>query len=338
MKVSLKDIAQALNLSKATISWILSGQGEAKGFSEATIKRVKEYADSINYRPNLLARSLSLGTSNTLGLIIPFVGDTFYAQLTQAVETEAGRNNYALIVCSSEGDGNKEYKLIQMLKSKQVDGIIIAPTKVSRKGIDLLVKDSLPFVLVDRYYPNVPTNYVIVNNSQSCYDLVYHIGKKGAKKIVLLTTDVHLYVMKQRIEGYRKALKDLNLSNDLSLEVFVDRQNYKIDIAEKLDYLFSEVPDVDGFFFSTHYLALEAIRYFIEHKIDYLTQFQMGSFHETTALDILAPRMSISRMPILEIGVESVKILLDNIQDKEFKYKTVTLENELLPSGYSRST
>lgn len=338
MKVSLKDIAQALNLSKATISWILSGQGEAKGFSEATIKRVKEYADSVNYRPNQVARSLSLGTSNTLGLIIPFIGDTFYAQLAQAVETEAARNNYALFVCSSEGDGDKEYKLIQMLKSKQVDGIIVAPTKVSRKGIDILTKDSLPFVLVDRYYPNVPTNYVIVNNSQSSYDLVYHIGKKGAKKIVLLTTDVHLYVMKQRIEGYRKALRDLNLSNDLSLEIFVDRQNYRVDIVDKLDYLFSELPDVDGFFFSTHYLALEAIRYFIERNIDYKNKFQMGSFHEMTSLDILAPRMSISRMPIHGMGVESVKILLENIQDKEMSYKTIILDNELLPSGYSKDS
>ena len=243
-----------------------------------------------------------------------------------------------MFVCSSEGDGDKEYKLIQMLKSKQVDGIIVAPTKVSRKGIDILTKDSLPFVLVDRYYPNVPTNYVIVNNSQSSYDLVYHIGKKGAKKIVLLTTDVHLYVMKQRIEGYRKALRDLNLSNDLSLEIFVDRQNYRVDIVDKLDYLFSELPDVDGFFFSTHYLALEAIRYFIERNIDYKNKFQMGSFHEMTSLDILAPRMSISRMPIHGMGVESVKILLENIQDKEMSYKTIILDNELLPSGYSKDS
>ena len=93
MKVSLKDIAQALNLSKATVSWILSGQGPAKGFSEATIKRVKEYAESVNYRPNLLARSLSLGVTNTIGLIIPFIGDTFYAQLVQAIEAEAIRND-----------------------------------------------------------------------------------------------------------------------------------------------------------------------------------------------------------------------------------------------------
>ena len=103
MKVSIKDIAQALSLSKATVSWILSGQGPAKGFSD-----VKEYAESVNYRPNLLARSLSLGTTNTIGLIIPFIGDTFYAQLVQAIESEAARNKYVLIVCSSEGDGDKE--------------------------------------------------------------------------------------------------------------------------------------------------------------------------------------------------------------------------------------
>ena len=310
MKVSIKDIAQALSLSKATVSWILSGQGPAKGFSDATIKRVKEYAESVNYRPNLLARSLSLGTTNTIGLIIPFIGDTFYAQLVQAIESEAARNKYVLIVCSSEGDGDKEYELVKMLRSKQVDGIVIAPTKISRKGVNLLLKDSLPFVLVDRYFPNVDTNYVIVNNSQCSYDLTYHLLKKGSRKIALITTDVHLFVMKQRIDGYRKALRDLEVSNEF-------------------DCLFDEVPDVDGFFFSTHYLALESIRYFISHKIDYHTRFNMGCFHETTALDILCPEMSISRMPIEEMGTQAIKILLENVNDKNFSHKGVVVNNQL---------
>ena len=315
MKVSIKDIAQALNLSKATVSWILSGQGPAKGFSDTTIKRVKDYAESVNYRPNLLARSLSLGTTNTIGLIIPFIGDTFYAQLVQAIESEAARNKYVLIVCSSEGDGDKEYELVKMLRSKQVDGIVIAPTKVSRKGVNLLLKDSLPFVLVDRYFPNVDTNYVIVNNCQCCYE-------KGSRKIALITTDVHLYVMKQRIDGYRKALRDLDVDNDMSLEIFVDRQNYKTDIVDKLDCLFEEVPDVDGFFFSTHYLALESIRYFISNKIDYHTRFNMGCFHETTALDILSPEMSISRMPIEQMGIQAIQI---------FSHKGVVVNNQFIP-------
>ena len=331
MKVSIKDIAQALNLSKATVSWILSGQGPAKGFSDTTIKRVKDYAESVNYRPNLLARSLSLGTTNTIGLIIPFIGDTFYAQLVQAIESEAARNKYVLIVCSSEGDGDKEYELVKMLRSKQVDGIVIAPTKVSRKGVNLLLKDSLPFVLVDRYFPNVDTNYVIVNNCQCCYDLTYHLIKKGSRKIALITTDVHLYVMKQRIDGYRKALRDLDVDNDMSLEIFVDRQNYKTDIVDKLDCLFEEVPDVDGFFFSTHYLALESIRYFISNKIDYHTRFNMGCFHETTALDILSPEMSISRMPIEQMGIQAIQILLENIRDENFSHKGVVVNNQFIP-------
>lgn len=144
------------------------------------------------------------------------MGDTFYAQLASAIELEAARNKYALIVCSSEGDGDKEFELIRTLKAKQVDGIIIAPTKVSKKGIDLLSEETFPYVLVDRYYPNLASNYVIVNNTQSCYDVVHYLGKKGARKIALLTTDIHLYVMKQRVEGYRKALQDLGLDSDLS--------------------------------------------------------------------------------------------------------------------------
>lgn len=333
MKVSLKDIAEALNLSKATVSWILSGQGESKGFSEKTIKRVKEYAESVNYRPNLLARSLSLGTSNTIGLIIPFLGDTFYGQLAAAIESEATRNKYALIVCSSEGNGDKEYDLIRTLKSKQVDGIIIAPTKVSRKGVDLLSNDTFPYVLVDRYYPNLQSNYVIVNNSKSCYDIVYHIGKKGSSKIALLTTDMHLHVMKQRVEGYRKALHDLGQEISLSLELFVDRANYQADIVDKLDTLFQEIPDVDGFFFSTHYLAFEAIRYFINMKIDYHHLFNMGCFHDTPGLDILAPEMCVSRMPIEKIGTESVRIIIDNIRNNEsFDFQNIVLENEFYPT------
>ena len=200
--------------------------------------------------------------------------------MAQSIEAEAARNKNVLIVCSSEGNGEKEFELIKMLRSKQVDGIIIAPTKTSQKGIDFLIEDKLPFVLIDRYFPNLNTNYVIVNNYQTSYDLVYHLLKKGSRKIALLTTDVHLYVMKRRIEGYRKALDAQGINSDLDLELFIERQNYEIDIVDKLDSLFKEVPDVDGFFFSTHYLALEAIRYFIKRKIDYHTRFNMGCFHD----------------------------------------------------------
>ena len=326
-KVSLKDIAEALDLSKATVSRILS-RGEFKGFSPDTIKRVKEYAESVNYRPNLLARSLSVGTSSTIGLVIPFLADTFYAQLAQAIELEAARKKYTLIVCSSEGDGNKEYELIKILTSKQVDGIILASTKLSMKSVELLSKSHLPFVLVDRYYPEMDSNYVIVNNKECSYEVVSYLGKMGSKKIALLTTDEHLYVMKQRIEGYHDALKELNLEANPDLKVLVNRHDYKTDIIKKLDNLFDKDLDVDAFFFTTHYLALETIRYFIKHKIDYHNRFKMGCFHYTSGLDVLAPEMCMTEMNIEKMGVEAVNILADNIQyGPQFEFKKVELKN-----------
>lgn len=327
MKVSIKNIAEALKLSKATVSWILSGQGEERGFSEATIKRVKQYAESVNYRPNLLARSLSLGTTNTIGLIIPFIDDTFYAQMAQAIELEAARYKYALIVCSSEGNADKEFELIRMLRSKQVDGMIIAPTKQSQEGIRMLMKDSIPFVLVDRYFPEIETNYVIVNNEQSCHHLVNHLIRKGRKKIALVTTDMHLFVMNQRANGYRKALNEAGLPEECQLEITVDRQHYKTDLIDKLDQLFRNVPDVDGFFFSTHYLALETLRYFINEQIDFRKKFLLACFHTTIALDILAPEMNISSMPVEAIGEKAIQVLIEHIKQTGKESRGIILEN-----------
>lgn len=331
MSVSIKDIANALNLSKATVSWILSGQGKSKGFSENTIKRVKEYAESVNYRPNLVARSLSLGFSKTLGLVIPFLRDSYYAHMAYYIEKEAAKKGYSLIVCSSEGDGNKESELIYTLIAKRVDGLIIAPTKTEVKGIKYLQKLDIPFVLVDRYYQNMETNYVIVDNFGSAYELVGTLVNKGAKKIAALITDAHLFVMKQRVEGYSAALREAGVKEDFALKVFVDRQNYKVDIDEKLDCLFREVPDVDGFFFTTHYLAMAAIRYMVKHSIDY-HRFKMGVFHTMAGLDVLAPEMSATVFPIEELGAEAVNILLANIgEGKDFVLQAKVLQNTFLP-------
>lgn len=331
MNVSIKDIAASLKLSKATVSWILSGQGEAKGFSEKTIKRVKDYAESVNYRPNLVARSLSLGFSKTLGLIIPFLRDPFYAQLAYYIEKEAAKNGYSLIVCSSEGDGNKEYDLIYALTSKRVDGIIIAPNKTQIKGIEYLLEQDYPFVLIDRFYQNLDTNYVIVDNFKSSYEVVDFMVGRGARKIALLVTDTHLYVMKKRMEGYRAALRDAGISNNLSWEVFVDRQTYATDVYEKLDVLFLEHPDVDGFFFSTHYLAMATIRYLVSRNIDY-HKFIMGSFHLMDGLDVLAPDMCVTVFPLEQMGEEAVKVVLDNINEgKGYNVQKRILQNIFLP-------
>lgn len=314
MGVSLKTIAEALELSKTTISWILSGKGEEKGFSESTIKLVKDYAKKVGYEPNLLARSLSIGVTHTIGLIIPAVGDTFYSQMTQAVEARTQKYGYSLIVSSSEGNSAKEAKLINILRRQQVDGLIIAPTKKINIGIKKMISESFPFVFIDRYFPSLDTNYVIVDNDTSSEKLVSLLIGEGARKIAVVTTDMDLLVMNKRVVGYRAALENAGIGNDDALYVEVHRDSYKQNLKQQLDLLFEHHPDVDGFFFTTHYLALESIRYFLEHDIDYNRMFHMGCIHTTIALDILAPKMKVAMMPIDELGAAAVDVLIEQIK------------------------
>lgn len=165
MKSSLKYIAEKLNISKTTVSWVLSGKGDEKGISKATQERVLQYAKSLNYQPNLLARSLNTGVSGTIGLIIPSISDLFYSQIPREIECGAEKLGYSLMICSSESEIDRENKMIRLFRAKQVDGIIMVPTKHSKFEIKRLMQDKYPFVvLFDRYFSDFQTNYVIIDN------------------------------------------------------------------------------------------------------------------------------------------------------------------------------
>lgn len=329
MKTSLKDIAETLKLSKTTVSWVLASKGDEKGISLATQEKVFNCAKQLNYQPNLLARSLNTGISGTIGLIIPDITDSFYSKVARSIEMEAEAKGYSLMIGSSESEIERENRMIRLFKAKQVDGIILAPTKVSKVEIQNLVNESFPLVLFDRYFPEMKTNYVIIDNEGSSYDLVSKMIANGARKIAIITTNPHLRTMNMRREGYAKALIEANLPVNPDLHGEVPFVDYEENIFKTLDQIFSRVPDVDGFFFATHILALEAFRYFFEKGININKGYELACIHGVSAFRVLAPKMSIARMPIEEIGKNAVRILLNDIshhlQDSKAKEDVETL-------------
>lgn len=186
----------------------------------------------MGYSPNLLARSLSLGSTHTIALIIPAIGDTFYSQMAQAVEKQAHKCGYTLIISSSESNAEKERQLIRALRAQQVDGLIIAPSKGELSDIRSMMEEHYPFVFIDRYYPELETNYVIVDNEESSCGVVSSLIGAGCRRIALLTTDTHLLVMGRRIQGYRDALSAAGIEADPALCVEVNRATYVEAIVE----------------------------------------------------------------------------------------------------------
>ena len=319
MRTSLKYIAEQLKISKTTVSWVLSGKGNEKGISIATQEKVLRYAKSLNYQPNLLARSLNTGVSGTIGLIIPDISDLFYSQVAREIECEAEKLGYSLMICSSESKIERENKMIRLFKAKQVDGIILAPTKHSKSEIEQLQQDAFPFVLFDRYFPEMQTNYLIIDNESSSYQLTKHLISQGRKKIVILTTNSHLTTMNLRTQGYKRAIEEAGLEWEPGLYGYVDFIDYENNIIQTLDTIFEKVKDVDAFFFATHILALEAFCYFANKHIDINKYFGLACMHEVSTFKVLAPKMNIARMPIEEIGQHAVRILHENIMSKQHK-------------------
>lgn len=243
MKSSLKYIAEKLNISKTTVSWVLSGKGDEKGISKATQERVLQYAKSLNYQPNLLARSLNTGVSGTIGLIIPSISDLFYSQIPREIECGAEKLGYSLMICSSESEIDRENKMIRLFRAKQVDGIIMVPTKHSKFEIKRLMQDKYPFVvLFDRYFSDFQTNYVIIDNENCSYQLVKHLIAQGRKKIAVITTNSHLTTMNLRVQGYKRAFTDAGMEWNPDLYDYVDFVGFEKNIVETLDTIFVSNP------------------------------------------------------------------------------------------------
>lgn len=317
MYASLKDIANALNLSTTTVSWVLSGKSEEKGISEATRDRVKKCAKELNYQPNLLARSLHDGCSYTLGLIVPSIGDQFYSSMARAIELEAEKFGYALMICSSESDKEREAKMVDTLRAKQVDGLLMAPTKFSDEKIVAMIRDKFPFVLFDRYYPELATNYVVIDNETASFNLVEHLLEKGYNKIAIITTNTHLYTMQLRRSGYNMAHENAGLEPSPELYGEVDQKDYEKSAEKVLDAVFERVPDVDAFFFTTHVLASHFFKYCSLKGIN--RDFGYACIHEEKIFEVLAPHMNVAQLPINSMGREVVRILLQEIKHQRIK-------------------
>lgn len=328
--MSLSDIASALGVSKATVSWVLSGKGDSRRISQATQKRVKEYAAMHNYHPNMLARSLSLGRSKTIGLLISSLSDPFYSSIAKAVVNRAESVGYTVMIATSESDCNKEASLVETFSHRKVDGIITTPTE-GADWVDDFTNAGGRLVFADRAVPGSDIPSVVVDNEQSSYRLVSHLIEKGCSKIAMFTTAHNLVNMKARQAGYVRALEDAGIPVDTRLIRDVASVYNQKMVEDELDDLLRQVPDLDGIFFTTHVLVLPTYVHFANRGIMPQGGAGWACFHSLPEFDILLPKMSIARMSIEQLGARAVDLLLESIENGTVSLgTTVTLSCEMM--------
>lgn len=315
-KIFLKDIAKALNVSKTTVSLVLNNKGGENKISKETQQKITAYAKEHHYVPNQLARGLSRGKSETIGLIIPNISDTFYAEIASCLEKKAENFGYTVIFSSSNEDPEKEAELIRSMLNRQVEGLIIASTQQNQKEIAALKKGNYPFVLIDRHYPEIETDYVVVDNFNGAKAATEHLLNSGRRKIGFVTLEPGLEAIKQRLMGYQDALRAFRIEPLKELVKELGTGSYKLEMNHAIRELWSFPNTVDSIVFSTHYLAALGLRELRKFNIKVPQEVAIVSFDEMNDFDLVDPPITSIIQPVADIGNLALEILMNKIDGK----------------------
>ena len=333
-KTSLSDIANHLGVSKTLVSFVLNGKGKEFRISEEICKRVQEVAKEMNYQPNRIAQGLRTGRTNTIGLIIADIANPFFGILGREIEQEAARFGYRVIFCSSDENPEKSRQQIAMLQQSQVDGYIISPPKNSEEQIRSLVKGHVPFVLIDRYFPEIECNHIIVDNFDAAYRATNHLLKLGRKKIANITVNLGLVNMIERTEGYKQALRDANLPVDENLIKILPFSHENKDVAKAIKELVGKSAQnkADAILFSTSKLGINGIETISGLGLKIPDDIAIVSFDNPDAYKICISPVTVVNQPLKEIGKTAVQLLLNEIKhpDSPPKLQEIVLKTDLI--------
>ncbi|MCU0409192.1 MAG: LacI family transcriptional regulator [Bacteroidales bacterium] len=219
-RVSLKDIASRVGVSVALVSYVLNGKEKEMRVSAEVVAKVRHAAEEMNYEPNQIARSLRMGATKTIGLVVADISNPFFGHLARIIEDEAFKSGYTVIFGSSDEDEEKSAMVLRTLQNRQADGYIIVPSEGTTRQISGLLRKKRPVVLVDRYFPELNCSHIVLNNYQATFDATSHLIGKGCKRIALVAYRTSLIHMKERIRGYAEAMSVSGLPwEDLLIEV-----------------------------------------------------------------------------------------------------------------------
>ena len=218
MPVSIKDIAQAAKVTPGTVSRALR---DSPRVNPLTKERIQRLADQMGYLPDAQARSLVMGRTETIGVVVTTIADPFIATLVQSIESATHEQGYTVTLASSNDLPEREIKAVEMLQSRRVDGVIVTSSRVGALYQDHLDRLRVPVVLINSLaqHDGQQTFSISVDNHHGGYLSTNHLVKKGHRRIAYVASPADRSDNEERLSGYRVALAEAGIDSDPTLIV-----------------------------------------------------------------------------------------------------------------------
>jgi LacI family transcriptional regulator len=331
MRVSIKSIAGELGVSTATVSLVLSGKEKEGRVSKDMAEKIRLKAKELHYEPNNLARGLRMGRSQTIGLIVADISNLFFANLAFHIQEHAEKYGYSVIITNTNESDLKLEKMVNVLKSRQVDGFIIVPTEHGKPYVKTLVERNVPTVLLDRNFTEINADAVVVDNYNASAEAVKCLIRQGCRNIGLIIYKSRLQHMQERKRGYIDAMTEHGFYNP----DFIKEINYSLisnDIPIAIESLLLKENQTDGLFFATNTLSMLGIKQLITMNRRIPEDLKVICFDKSDAFDFTDIPVPYIRQPIPEMGRKAVELLIEQIKEPSKERNCVELRASLIHS------
>ena len=312
-KVTIHDIAKALNIDSSTVSRALNDNSRV---TQKTKDKVNEKANELGYQRNLLASSLRNNKSNTIGVIVPRISRHFFSSAIAGIEETAYEAGYNVIICQSLEQLSREQKIIQTLSQNRVDGILISISMETKDNHNLLnlKKNGTPIVFFDRHLEIPGNSNVLIDDFQGGFDATEHLIVQGCKSIAHFSGPQELEIYKNRFEGYKSALKKHNIA--LNENLIISSKLMESDGVESVKKLLSQPIAIDGIFSANDTAAIGAMQYLKSKGIKIPEDIAIVGFSNEPISSVIEPSLTTIDQPGFEMGKIATNLLLTQIKDK----------------------
>ncbi len=306
---TIRDVAARAEVSVATVSHVING---TRPVHPRTTERVLAAIEDLGYRPNTLARGLRRSETGTVGLVVPDNSNPFFAKIARAIEDRGFAEGYNVILCNSDESAEKETAYVEVLLSKQVDGLILMSSGTSFVPIRLILKAGVPCVAVDRELTDLPVDQVLVDNEQGGYQAGAYLAQLGHRNIGYISGPTHLSLTAHRLAGFKRALSEVELELPDRAIVAGDFQYTGGEAAMR--ELLSRDLGLTAIAANNDPMALSAIGVLQRAHFRIPEDVSVIGFDDTPEAMSIYPSLTTIAQPVTEMAQRSVSLLLERMK------------------------
>lgn len=309
--VTIRDVAKRARVSAAAVSRHFN---QRIVLPEETVKRIEQAATDLGYRPNVAARRLKTGSSESLGVVISDVAYPFFGAVASAAEAECARNGYSLLIFNSRNIAENEVAFLQRIEDVQVDGVLLMTNHADQAKLVETINRVKTVVLADEDVEGAEASRLFARNYEGGRMAVEHLIEHGHTRIAFVGGDPGLLSTRERSRGWRDGLIAAGITPDPALELY---PGYKIDSGEAAFATFDAMDEPPTAIFAlADMIAIGLLRSFHANGLRVPQAASLIGFDDTFLMDVLDPPMTTVRQSPEVFGTRGIQLLQQTVEGK----------------------